>query len=105
MDRSGDDRSGDDRAVDDRAGDDRPGPAPSAFRRRAGSALVVLGLVAILTGVFHVLNAVGAAEDRRFENRRSYNQVKEAVHGSFPLGLAIGLGGLGLAMLGARVRR
>ena len=74
-------------------------------RQRIGWALTIAGCLAIVAGVFYVLNAVGYAEDREFAQRRSYNQVKVAVHESYPIGLAIGVAGLGLAMLGAHVRR
>ena len=69
--------------------------------------LVVLGLLTILGAVLWVLedaNGPGAGPTT-FAQRRSYDQVKESVHRTFPLAFAIGLGGLGLTMLGARLAR
>ena len=76
----------------------------SSARRKLGWALTIVGLAMILGGVLYVLETVGHAEGGRFENRRSYDQVKVAVHRSFPTGFATGIAGLALAMLGARLR-
>jgi len=79
--------------------------ARAARRRRLGTGLVVLGLIGIVWGVLHVTNAAQGTRVRRdFAQRRSYDQVKRAVHESFAGGLARGLGGLALALLGARLR-
>lgn len=76
-------------------------------RRRLGLALVLLGLLGIVWGVLHVLEAANGPGygPRTFEDRRSYNQVKEGVHGSF-LGGCLRAGiGFALVAAGARLRR
>ena len=78
--------------------------APSTARRRAGFALIAVGIVCILWGVFHVLNATSHA-GRSFAQRRGYNEVKVTVHEQFPGGLLRALGGLTLAVLGNRLLR
>jgi hypothetical protein len=76
-----------------------------ARRRALGIALVVLGLVVIFTSVITVLEVANGpgTGPKTFAERRSYDQVKESVHRVFPLAFVAGLGGLGLALLGARV--
>lgn len=76
-------------------------------RKRLGTVLLVLGLVVIVVAVLWVLEVANGpgTGPKTFAERRSYDQVKEALHESFPLGFAVGIGGLGLAMLGARLRR
>ena len=75
-------------------------------RRPLGIALIVLGLLTIVGAVLAVCQS---AEDYSFHTtfaqRRSYDQVKEAVHRTFPIAFPIGLAGLGLAMLGSRLAR
>ena len=76
-------------------------------RRRLGIALVVLGLVTIVGSVLVVLeiaNGPGTGP-KSFAQRRSYDQVKVEVQRVFPVALLVGLGGLGLAMAGARLAR
>ena len=74
--------------------------------RRLGTAFVVIGLVTIVGAVLWILEVANGpgTGPKRFAERRSYNQVKEALHESFPLGFAVGVAGLGLAMLGGRMR-
>ena len=76
-------------------------------RRRLGTALVVLGLAVILGAVLYVLEVANGpgTGPKTFATRRSYDQVKVSLRESFPLGFAVGIGGLGLAMLGSRLRR
>ncbi len=67
--------------------------------------MIALGLLVILVAVITVLefaNGPGTGP-KTFAERRSYDQVKESVHRTFPLAFLVGVGGLGLAMLGARV--
>ena len=75
--------------------------------RRLGNALIALGLVTIVVAVVWVLEVANGpgTGPKTFAQRRSYNQVKVAVHKSFPVAFAVGLGGLGLALLGGRLRR
>jgi hypothetical protein len=77
----------------------------SARRRRLGIALIVVGLLIIVASVITVLeiaNGPGTGP-KSFAEQRSYNQVKVAVQGSFPIAFVVGLGGLGLAMFGKRL--
>lgn len=78
----------------------------SATRRRAGLAFLVLGLATIAGAVLWVLEAANGpgTGPKRFEERRSYDQVKVEVHRTFPFAFAVGLGGLGLALFGQRLR-
>ena len=65
------------------------------------------GLVTILVAVIYVLeeaNGPGTGP-KTFAQRRSYNQVKESMHQTFPLAFVVGVGGLGLMMLGTRMAR
>lgn len=76
-------------------------------RRRLGQILVVLGLLTIVGAVLTVLeraNGPGTGP-KAFAARRSYDQVKVEVQQSFPLAFLVGVGGLGLAMVGARLAR
>ena len=76
-------------------------------RRRLGFGLIALGLVTIVVAVIYVLEVANGpgTGPKTFAARRSYNQVKVAVHESFPVALAVGLGGLGVALLGGRLVR
>jgi hypothetical protein len=75
-------------------------PRPRAFR--AGVALLATGLLVILIAVLYVLEVANGpgSGPKRFEDRRSYDQVKVAVHSSFPLGFSVAMGGLALAIAG-----
>lgn len=92
--------------------DDAPSPpataaasGPAGPRSRLGLALLVLGLVAIVVGVLWILEAANGpgTGPKVFAQRRSYDQVKTAIHAALPVGAAISIGGLGLAMLGKRL--
>jgi len=78
----------------------------AAGKRRLGTILIVLGLLVIVGAVLWVLEAANGPGmgPRTFAERRSYDQVKVEIHRTFPFGLVIGLGGLGLALLGGRLR-
>ena len=80
--------------------------APDPRRARLGLALIVAGILAIVGGVLVVLESANGPGlgPTKFEERRSYNQTKEAVHSS-PLGFVIALAGLGVAIVGGRLRR
>jgi ABC-type sulfate transport system permease component len=81
--------------------------APTPARRRFGLALIVVGLLTIVVSVIVVLeiaNGPGTGP-KTFAERRSYDQVKVDVQRSFPIALIGGLFGLGVAILGARIRR
>jgi len=77
------------------------------IKRRFGQALVGLGLLTIVCAVVFVLEAANGpgTGPKVFAQRRSYDQVKDSVHETFPLAFAIGVGGLGLTMLGAHLAR
>ncbi len=83
-----------------------PGPAALERTKRRGTALFVLGLALIVWGVFHVLGSIQGDEPwpTEFAERKSYNQVKTAVQGSFFGGFVRGFLGLGLCAVGLRMR-
>lgn len=68
--------------------------------------MMALGFVLILCGVFYLLEAANGPGmgPTTFAERRSYNQVKVALHESLPLGAGISLCGLALIMYGNRLR-
>lgn len=71
-----------------------------------GRALIVLGLLAILTATLTLASAgYGTQPKRDFAQRRSYNMVKVDVRRAFPFVLVLGLTGLGLVLAGGRMRR
>ena len=77
-----------------------------AQRRKLGIALIVVGLLTIVGAVLAVCqSAEGPGWHTTFAQRRTYDQVKVAVHKSFPLAFVVGLLGLGLAMLGSRISK
>jgi len=71
-------------------------------RERLGVALIALGILGILWGVFHVLEATRPPPGEPFR-RQTYNEVKPRVHQSFPGGLVRALAGLAVAMAGGRL--
>ena len=73
-------------------------------RERRGLAVMALGFLLILAGVLHLTIATVGGRVRRFEDRRTYNQVKVAAHAAYPLTLALGLAGIGVVYLGNRLR-
>jgi hypothetical protein len=77
-----------------------------ACRKRAkfGLALIALGVLGILWGVFHVLGALPTAEKLDFAHRMTDYQARKSVHETFPGGLARALVGLGIAVWGGSVR-
>ncbi len=84
-------------ATDSRAAAARP-------RRTVGAILIALGLVGILWGVFHILSAVSDYESKDFAHRKRDYEVRKTVHERYPGALYRALAGLGLALLGARLR-
>lgn len=82
-----------------------PTEAHAAERRaKLGLALIALGIVGILWGVFHILNALPTAEKLDFAHRMTDYQARKSVHETFPGGLLRSLIGLGVALLGGRIR-
>ena len=82
-----------------------PQARPPRGRRIAGAVLIALGLLAILLGVFHVLNAIGGYESHDFAHRKRDYEVRTIVHERFPGAALRGLAGLGLIYLGGSLRR
>jgi hypothetical protein len=79
-------------------------PAADAARRRWSLALIVLGAIAMLAGVLRLSSATVGGRVRRFEERRTYDQVKRAAHEAWPSSLLISLAGLAATIAGARLR-
>ena len=74
---------------------------------KLGRAMVVFGLVVIVASVIYVLEAANGpgTGPKSFAQRRSYNQVKESVHATYPLAFLFALSGLGITMAGSRLLR
>lgn len=74
--------------------------------RCGGSLSIGCGLVLIVGATLWLANVgYGGHVRRQFAQRRSYDMVKTSVHEVLPRVLLVGLGGLGLILLGARLRR
>jgi len=76
-------------------------------KRTFGRVLIGIGIAVILVDVIWMLevgNGPGTGP-KTFATRRSYDQVKDAMHEVFPYGFAIGLVGLGIALVGGRLAR
>jgi hypothetical protein len=71
-----------------------------SLHAKLGVGLIALGIAGILWGVFHILDAAQGSDPTR---RSTYDEVKPRLHRAFPGGLARGLAGLGVAMIGGRV--
>jgi hypothetical protein len=69
-----------------------------------GLALIALGVLGILWGVFHVLGAL-PEHGLDFAHRNTDYEDRKATHGSFPGGFARAMLGLGLVIVGARLRQ
>lgn len=80
--------------------------APPRPRIDAGLVLIAIGILGILWGVFHVLDAAygPGGPPRTFAERRSYDMVKVDVHRAFFGGLLRAFGGLALVGIGGRLR-
>jgi len=84
-----------------------PNADPDLSRRGLGRVMVGLGLVVIVAAVIYVLESANGpgTGPKTFAQRRSYNQVKESVHATYPLAFLVALTGLGITMVGARMQR
>lgn len=80
---------------------------PRDARRTLGRTLIGVGLAVIVVSVLYVLEVANGpgTGPKTFAQRRSYDQVKVAVHRVFPPAFVVALGGLGLAIYGARLAR
>ncbi|HED65699.1 MAG TPA: hypothetical protein ENJ09_09115 [Planctomycetes bacterium] len=80
---------------------------PSPAQRRVGFTLIAVGILTIIGAVLWVVDEADGpgTGPKTFAERRSYNQVKESIHETFPLAFCIGLGGLGVTILGSRLAR
>lgn len=85
--------------------DEPPQTQPDPKLAKLGVVLAVVGVLAILWGVLHVAEAARGDQPLapEFAERRSYNQVKEAVHGSLAGGLMRSLAGFVLTVWGVRL--
>lgn len=73
-------------------------------RLRLGVAFVLAGIVLVLVGVLRILNAAeGDRPATTFAKRRSYDQVKVAVHEELPVSAAYAAAGLLLVITGGRL--
>jgi hypothetical protein len=85
------------------AGDPSPRVDP---RERLGWIVTAVGLIVIVSSVLWVSSAgYGVRARHDFAERRSYNMVKRDVHEVLPRAIVQGLAGLGVVLLGARMRR
>lgn len=73
-------------------------------RAKLGLVLIVVGVLGILWGVFHVLGALPTAERLEFAHRMTDYQARSSVHETLPGALLRALAGLGVALWGGRVR-
>jgi len=75
------------------------------MQRRLGIAAIVLGILVIVGSVIWVLEVANGpgTGPKAFAQRRSYDQVKVAVHESFPKGFGVAMVGLGLVWAGRRL--
>ena len=76
----------------------------SRGRLRASWALTAFGLIVLLSGVFYFTSSTIGGRVTRFEDRRTYSNTKPKAHEAFPMAVLLGLSGLGLMMLGSRLR-
>jgi len=76
----------------------------SQTRRRLSWGLSIVGFIVILTGVLYFTGSTVGGRVQRFQDRRTYNQVKPNAHAAYPLTVALGLGGLALMIFGSRLR-
>ena len=83
---------------------DSPPKTRPANRRGLGLALIVLGLLGILWGVFHVLGAIGGYPQRDFAHRKTDYEVRSIVHENFLGARLRAFGGLTLMIVGSRLR-
>ena len=75
------------------------------MKRRVGIVSIALGILVILGSVIWVLEVANGpgTGPKTFAQRRSYNQVKESLHESFPLGFGVAMVGLALVFVGRRL--
>ncbi|MDA1266882.1 MAG: hypothetical protein O2816_17515 [Planctomycetota bacterium] len=80
------------------------GLEPRTQRRRV--TLFVVGVVLIVLAALNLTSAgYGTRVRREFADRRSYDMIKPQVHRALPRTLMLGLGGLTLLLVGARLGR
>ena len=83
-----------------------PPPPEVRRRRRIGVAVIAVGIALIVwSALFLSHSAQGGRVRREFKDRVSYNQSKTNIHAAFPTAVALGLGGLAVCLLGAKIRR
>ena len=78
---------------------------PRKLRSRVGFALAGVGIALVLVAIFDLLGAAhGTRVLRDFSERRSYDMVKHDMRRAFPRAGVTALLGLGLVVLGGRIR-
>jgi hypothetical protein len=82
-----------------------PPPEPGrSLRTRWGWVATIVGFLVILAGVLHLTSATVGGRVREFKDRRTYNEVKTATHRAIPVTALLGFVGMGLVVLGGKLR-
>lgn len=63
-----------------------------------------IGLFVTLAGVLYMTSSTIGGPIHEFRERRTYSEVKTEAHRAWPVTMVLGLAGLGLMMLGTRMR-
>jgi uncharacterized membrane protein len=73
-------------------------------RARWGWIATIVGFLVILAGVLHLTSATVGGRVHEFKERRTYNEVKTAAHRAIPITALLGFVGMGLVLLGGKLR-
>jgi hypothetical protein len=76
-------------------------------RRILGRALIGAGILVIGSDVLWMIDVADGpgTGPKTFDERRTYDETKQSMHQVFPIGFAIGLVGLAIALVGGRLAR
>jgi hypothetical protein len=84
----------------------QPTRASRPRRIAVGRGLIAAGILSIVLAALHLASAgYGSSVRRGFANRRSYDMVKPDVHRALPRTFLLGIGGLAVVLVGARLAR